>query len=132
MSNQTIPTVQTGDAQFDAAFANWLEKAQQAVDEHMKQFGNLPREVLVPEVLQNYVRVWKRSITEHTAGERRGSAYAFIALRDNQTNALGVVKRGDVMKPASWKVPAKHARGNLFDATGGLGQVGAYGPAYLK
>ena len=39
---------------------------------------------------------------------------------------------GDVLKPASWSVPAKHARGNLYDAAKGLGSMGPYGPAYLR
>ncbi|WP_315729882.1 hypothetical protein [Bradyrhizobium sp. SZCCHNRI2010] len=39
---------------------------------------------------------------------------------------------GDVLKPASWDKPAKHARGNIFDAQNGLGRMGPYGPAYLR
>jgi len=39
---------------------------------------------------------------------------------------------GDVLKAAGWKAPAKHARGNLFDAKQGLGLMGPYGPAYLR
>lgn len=38
---------------------------------------------------------------------------------------------GDVLKPATWKAPAKHARGNIFDAANGLWDVSLYGPAYL-
>lgn len=41
-------------------------------------------------------------------------------------------KNGDVLKAASWKIPAKHARGNIFDNTNGLSWIGPYGPAYLK
>jgi hypothetical protein len=39
---------------------------------------------------------------------------------------------GDVLKGASWSSPAKHARGNIFDADNGLKYMGQYGPAYLK
>lgn len=39
---------------------------------------------------------------------------------------------GDVLKAASWKAPAKHARGNIFDKNTGLGSMGEFGPAYLK
>lgn len=39
---------------------------------------------------------------------------------------------GDVLKPADWKKPAKHARGNLRDESQGLGSIGPYGPAYLR
>src|SRR5436189_184485 len=46
------------------------------------------------------------------AGQTSGSAHAFI----DATN-------GDVLKPAGWKAPAKHARGNIFDDHGGLKYV---------
>ena len=39
---------------------------------------------------------------------------------------------GDVLKAASWSAPAKHARGNIFDAYNGLKGMGPYGPAYLR
>jgi hypothetical protein len=39
---------------------------------------------------------------------------------------------GDVLKPANWKAPAKHARGNIFDVKNGLGWMGPHGPAYLR
>jgi len=39
---------------------------------------------------------------------------------------------GDIRKPASWKAPAKHARGNITDEKEGMGWMGPYGPAYLK
>ena len=39
---------------------------------------------------------------------------------------------GDVLKAASWQAPAKHARGNIFDADNGLKLMGEYGPAYLR
>jgi hypothetical protein len=62
--------------------------------------------------------------------EQRGSevnpsegfrAFAFIDL----TN-------GDILKPATWKKPAKHARGNIFDEHGGMKWMGPYGPAYME
>jgi hypothetical protein len=39
---------------------------------------------------------------------------------------------GDVLKPASWAAPAKHARGNVFDESSGTRNVGVYGPGYLR
>lgn len=50
-----------------------------------------------------------------------GSAWCFINLEN-----------GDVLKPDGWKRPAKHARGNILDADGGVKHIGPYGPAYLK
>ena len=48
------------------------------------------------------------------------SAYAFI---NNNT--------GDVLKAASWNAPAKHARGNINDASG-LAACNKYGIVYLR
>jgi len=39
---------------------------------------------------------------------------------------------GDILKPASWKAPARHARGNLYDPHNGLSRITEYGPEYLK
>lgn len=50
-----------------------------------------------------------------------GSVHCFV----NKEN-------GDVLKPASWAAPAKHARGNIFDSKNGLGAMGPYGPAYIR
>ena len=44
------------------------------------------------------------------------SVYAFIALQDGHTKTLGTLKAGDIHKPAGFKAPAKHARGNVFEA----------------
>jgi len=61
---------------------------------------------------------WVRVVTlEERNGEWTvASVYAFIALVENTTKALGTVKPGDVHKAATFKAPAKHARANVFDA----------------
>ena len=55
-----------------------------------------------------------------TSGAQR-SAHCFI---DRTT--------GDVLKTASWKTPAKHARGNILREDKGLTCMGPYGAAYLR
>ena len=42
------------------------------------------------------------------------------------------MSNGDILLPDGWKRPAKHARGNLNDAQKGLGNMGPFGPAYLR
>ena len=41
------------------------------------------------------------------------------------------LENGDILKAASWKAPARHARGNIFDSNR-LQAVGAYGANYLR
>jgi len=38
------------------------------------------------------------------------------------------IKKGDLLKPAGWRTPAKHSRGNIFDGTD---KWTFHGPAYL-
>lgn len=59
------------------------------------------------------------------------SVYCFVSISDNQTKKLGHVKRGDILKPASYRGPAKHARGNIFNDNP-IQFCGPYGVAYLK
>lgn len=42
------------------------------------------------------------------------SVAAFVSLADNSTRELGAVKTGDIHMSASWKKPAKHARGSVW------------------
>jgi hypothetical protein len=129
-NTQLIESEANATLEFNAGLERWLKGAQAKVDEGMKRYTMLQREVLVVDRLDKMVRIWKRP--ENAPPGNRGSAYAFIALVDNDTKALGHVRRGDVMKSASWKVPAKHARGNIFDADNGLNCTGEYGIAYLR
>jgi hypothetical protein len=55
---------------------------------------------------------WCRITTVEQHGGQ--SVYCFVALQDNFTKALGQVRAGDIHKAASWKAPAKHARGNVL------------------
>ena len=42
------------------------------------------------------------------------SVWGFIAKKDGFHKGLPM-KVGDVFKPASWRAPAKHVRGSIFD-----------------
>ena len=64
-----------------------------------------------------YTRVY---ITEYVERPRE-RIYSFLDM----TN-------GDILKPATYKAPAKHARGNIFDADYGLSRTTPYGPEYLR
>ena len=61
------------------------------------------------------------------------SVYAFISLQDFENKGLGKVKQGDLMKPASWNAPTKHARGNIIqDLDTAVNNSGPYGVIYLR
>jgi len=58
-------------------------------------------------------------IVEETYGQR--SVYCFID------------QNGNIYKAASWKAPAKHVRGSVFDPDYSWGRAfGPYGVAYLR
>ena len=101
-------------------FQSWLTGANKVLEDHRQQ--NYPnqspvfKELLVASEGDRYIK-----ITRNREGQVGGSAFAFI----DRTN-------GDVLKEASWRAPAKHARGNLFSPDNGLTCVGPYGIAYLR
>ena len=66
------------------------------------------------KVGSKYIRVWSNS-----RGSR--SAYCFIDYQ------------GRIYKPATWKAPAKHARGSIFDPNFSWGRgLGPHGATYLR
>jgi len=76
---------------------------------HREQlFPSLDADPVRVERGRKYARVWKGT-----------SCYAFVEL-----------STGDILKPASWREPAKHARGNIFNPDA-LGCCGPYGVAYM-
>lgn len=47
--------------------------------------------------------------------------------RDQGVHSFVSLTTGEIFKPASWKAPAKHARGNIFDEDHGASALGAMG-----
>lgn len=77
----------------------------------------------------NYIsEKWCRIVKQYTGSQ---SVYAFIALQTYSTKTLGTVQVGDIHRPASWKIPAKHARGNVFQEDFN-NCAGPYGVIYLR
>jgi hypothetical protein len=99
---------------FDQCFAKFLEGARAKVAAYDSGFPTLEASTL--EVIPGS-RYLKIAIQRGTGR----SVWAFI----DKTN-------GDVLKPAGWKAPAKHARGNIFDLSFGLKNCNHHGPAYLR
>jgi len=102
---------------FDKALKAFLKGAQQIIDDDFKRnYPNLKPNILSAKSGSKNVKI----ISTAQSGSSR-SVWAFI---DKAT--------GDILKPATWKAPAKHARGNIFDQYNGTRSVTAYGPGYLQ
>jgi hypothetical protein len=57
-----------------------------------------------------------------------GSVWGFIARNDGELDGVPY-KRGDLLKAATFRAPAKHSRGNIIDGTDSWD---IYGPNYLR
>ncbi|MBF0526640.1 MAG: hypothetical protein HQK56_16270 [Deltaproteobacteria bacterium] len=99
---------------FEELFNSWMAGCQKMLDKEYNHpvHGN---PTLVASQGQRFIKV---NVKEH---DRISRVYAFI---DKGT--------GDVLKPASFKTPAKGPRGNIFDAHNGLARMSAYGPGYNR
>lgn len=98
------------DPSFDDALVSFLLGAQAIVNDYFKtHLPNLKPALLSLERGKRYVRVVTTDDDGH--GQR---VYCFI----DSTN-------GDILKAASWKAPAKTARGNIYKGLAGINQYGA-------
>ena len=101
------------DSNFENALIGFINYAQKVIDDYRTEhYPSLDRKIveIVPGGRKYIKLAWG------------GSVYAFINT-----------KNGDVLKPASWQAPAKHARGNIYDDDNGASAVGVGGYInYLK
>lgn len=98
----------------------YMDGAQEKINqEYNTRFSNLTPSTLS---LTGGTKYTKIVVTHKDINNREGqsSVFAFI----DRTN-------GNILKPANWKAPAKHARGNVFDADYGLSRTSWTGPNYL-
>jgi hypothetical protein len=95
---------------FEEALANYVKLAQARTKERTYSDGKAITLTTSPRRSKRYVRVYEKS---------EGCVFAFIDISN-----------GDVLYPASWSKPAKHARGNIF-ADDPLEGTGPYGPEQL-
>lgn len=97
--------------------AEFINGVNLRIDEYYKtSLPNLTPEYLVLEVGSKFLKLWKG-----------GCCWGFISRVDGDLKGAPI-KKGDLLKAASWKAPAKHSRGNIIDGTA---RWGIYGPEYL-
>lgn len=90
---------------FDQKLETFVAGCNQLLADNYATMPNFPENVkehLEIKRSKKYIKVCR-----YNRGECH-SVFCFIA------------PNGDVLKPASWSAPAKHARGNIFDAHNGL------------
>lgn len=120
------------DAELTTAIEAWLAAvttnvlAPQVNDEWAK------RGIVYKRLSIDYGKMYAKIISSGYHAGR--SSWAFVALADGMSKAMGSYKRGDIFKAASWAAPAKYARGNVFDTSHGpTCNVHRWtGPEYLK
>jgi hypothetical protein len=71
---------------------------------------------LTVEIGNKFIRLWDGTM-----------CWGFISRVDGDLKG-SPIKKGDLLKAATWKAPAKHARGNIID---GSARYGVYSPEYL-
>jgi hypothetical protein len=87
--------------------------------------------------LLSWIEKCQKMLTEKRGGSLEiamGSKNVKIIINDHSRSVFAFIDRatGDVLKPATWNAPAKHARGNIYDASNGMARMTEYGPAYLR
>ena len=78
---------------------------------------------------------WERNGFSHSKPEIKvmvGRRYVRVVKIDNQRSVHSFVDitNGDILMAASWKAPAKHARGNVYELDSS--SFNQFGAAYLR
>jgi hypothetical protein len=103
---------------FKISLDNWLKAVDNEVlfpqsnKVWIEKYGH-PYVTLEQEDGLKFVRI----VSKNTGPGR--SAWAFVAKDDGFNKQLGAWKKGDIFKPTSYKVAARHVRGNIFDISNG-------------
>lgn len=96
----------------------FINKVNSEIETYYNQnLKNLTPQYLTLEVGNKFLKLVKGN-----------SVWGFISRVDGNLKG-SLIKKGDLLKPASWNSPAKHARGNIIDGTA---SYNVYGPNYIK
>jgi hypothetical protein len=100
----------------------FVSKVQAAISkDYAANFPILTRPEVVYTMGARYARIIKKDVDSNGRIAESGSVHSFVDL----TN-------GDVLKAASYKAPAKHARGNLFSPQGGAESMDERGSIHYR
>lgn len=109
---------------FDAAHMEFCQRLSTRLMEYKNRMGLTYFDYFEIHRMigDRYIKVLSRKVKSNCASLDNLSIVAFI---DKNT--------GDILKPASWRAPAKHARGNIFSDQFGMEAIDENGfVKYLK
>ena len=115
----------------DQAFTLFIGHAQDLINTRWTAQGYThakPPKLVVKAEGARYIQVDR--VDDGGAASSR-SVHCFIDRTGGMVKGAAT-KAGDILKAASYKTPAKHARGSIFAADFGMSCMGDYGPNYLK
>jgi len=97
----------TNGLSFDDAMTNLLSEIQVSYNNWGARSGIDKKLDLSLDKGRKFIKV-----VEGSLGQRR--VWGFVSLVDGTHKGLPL-KKGDIMKAAGWRAPAKHSRGSIFD-----------------
>ena len=98
-------------------FEVWLENVNEERKQYWEsRFNYKPYEPLKVERGRKYIKLIDGT-----------SVWGFVSMVDGANKGVAI-KKGDLLKPADWRTPAKHSRGNIFEGTDTWEY---FGPKYL-
>lgn len=118
------------EVNFKEKFDKFLTGCEVIIAENHKRFASLRSPWFEIHHGNRYIKIvqcndWNKDACVASGRDPKEGVSRRVHAFVDKTN-------GDVLKPATWRAPANHARGNIFDAHNGLEYVGAYGPFYLE
>jgi hypothetical protein len=90
-----------------------------------KKLGNTNNKEWNVEFGKKYAKITDSQ--SNIQGLRTSSVWGFVVIKECTVGGIDY-KPGDLLKAASFKAPAKHARGNVLDGTA---DYDIWGPSYL-
>lgn len=103
----------------------FVAHCQEVINKHYKeQYVGME----IPTLSVNVGKKWSKIIVTRHASP---AVYGFVCMNDGLTKTLGQLKNGDIHKAASFALPAKHARGSIFNEQTWNCST-PYGIVYLK
>ncbi len=75
---------------------------------------------------------WACPTFEVTTGKKYAKVWNVDHNGHRSIHCFVTLENGDILKAATYKAPAKHARGNIFDDDNGLQALTPHGVRYLR